>query len=158
MINNIVTNASETLARSGPLDPISIRAFHSFGGTSLPEGALDREQGIQGQSEATADLRGVALPWRDAGVLGLSSPRTQDPQESQSGASPSDFGKNELARRLQKTTAKYKCWMSNLKARGNTAYTTKGTLSTTQKPGHRRPPPTGLSTAPNPAPHQPTAS
>lgn len=70
MINNIVTNASETLARSGPLDPISIRAFHSFGGTSLPEGALDREQGIQGQSEATADLRGVALPWRDAGVLG----------------------------------------------------------------------------------------
>lgn len=88
---------------------------------------------------------------------GLSSPDTQDPQESQPGASPGDAGQNELISQWEDSGR----WLPNTTARRqtqklrNTASTTKGTPALLWN--YQVAQPAGLSDALTQLPCQPTA-
>lgn len=125
----------------------------SCGGTSLPR-PWDRRWQTKLLASEGLPSEGKARPqprW-EMQVCWAQPPDTQDPQESQPGASPGDSGQNELISQWEDSGR----WLPNTTARRqtqklrNTASTTKGTPALLRN--YQVAPPAGLSDALNPAP------
>lgn len=133
---------AKPLARPGPRPPISNTVFHSFGGTSLPEGALDREPRGQ-RSKPSHCWPQAALPRPsearaqqvagDDGVVGSAPLGPRSTGQPTKGL-PQWLGTQWISQQRDwENATKSSCSMS-----WNTSCTTKGTPST-QKPPAQRP-------------------
>lgn len=130
------------LDRPGPRPPACNVIFHCFGGTSLPDRALDR--GLRDQRSKPSLCRPQRARPRPSQRREATAGhrRCRHPELSYLGAQHPARGQNHgtklVARRLWKMTAKYSCRTSDLKGPEDHLHY-KGNPSTTQKPRHRWP-------------------
>lgn len=144
------------------LGPWLLHLTHfSFGGTSLPEGALDQGHGIRGDRQTLLTSEGLpclgqgkaTVQVGDAGVLGSAPLTPRIHRRANQGPPGTEATRDRMNYLVSEKTGR---WLPNTTARRqtqklrNTTSTTKGTPALLRN--YQVAPPAGLSNALNPAP------